>query len=151
VKKRVWWISIAGVMLAAQSCAIHTQPVLLVKHLQIDSAFTDFLTEYREILPTERVLCLYGAVRNDTAWINFLKPATMRERSQYRAVYDDCPKSPIPFAMFLGTWHNHKVDGRTDDLCRFSDTDDKSFMEDPKNLIELLSCRGKLMARSKFK
>lgn len=151
MKRRVLWISVACVIFG-YACASAPVPPIAVNHFDIDSAFVDMLAEYREILPTERVLCLYGAVRGDTAYLNFAKPTIMRARSQHFASYEPCPSSqPTLTANYLGTWHNHKVDGRDDDLCRFSETDDASFNTDPRALIELMSCRGRLMARSKYK
>lgn len=149
MKRRVLWISVACVALGFSACVRSAGP-LLVNRIQMDSAYADFFAEYRDILPSERVLCVYGVVRNDTAWVNFIKPAKMRQRSQTYASYDSCPRSANgATAQYLGTWHNHKVDGRTDDLCRFSDVDDASFMAEKTNVIELLSCEGRLMARSK--
>jgi hypothetical protein len=141
-----------------QACAtLPVKPVEdapIVSSIQVDSAFADFLAELREILPTERVVCLYGAVRGDTAWVNFAKPARMEIRTTTLAKYSGCPKplATSTIAQYLGTWHNHNVPGVTwDDLCRFSDVDDSSFRNDRHAIIELLSCRGKLMARSKIR
>jgi hypothetical protein len=140
---------VVGCILLLASC-VH-RGTQIINRVEMDSAYADFFAEYREILPAERVLCVYGAIRNDTAFVNFIKPAKMRHRSPTSASFDSCPRSAreAVTAQYLGTWHNHKVEGRTDDLCRFSDVDDRSFMEEKTNVIELLSCEGKLMARSK--
>lgn len=148
MKRRVLWISIVA-LLGVQACASVKPLPQIVRRLEVDSAFVDFFAEQREILPTELVLCLYGNVSGDTAWISFIKPARMRERTRFKARYDDCPQSKL--VQFLGTWHQHNVPEWNDDLCRFSDTDNASFMEDKRNIVELLSCKGKLMARSKYK
>jgi hypothetical protein len=143
-------------LLFTPSC-VSAQPVPIrqpmVRHIEIDSVWIDFFAEYRELLPTERVLCLYGSVRNDTAFLNFIRPARMRTRSVTGASYDSCPSnnSPSWTANYLGTWHNHKVPGWTGDLCQFSPVDDRSFTHDKESVLELLSCEGRLMARSKFR
>jgi hypothetical protein len=154
MRKRLLWIGIAGVILVpSASCASAVVPrAPYIRHLQVDSAMVDFLTEIRDQQTAERVLCLYGAIRNDTAWINFIKPARMRSRSETRAAYDSCPAAVSATATYLGVWHGHNVPAVTwDDLCKFSETDNNSFKEDKDSYVELLSCRGKLMARSKFK
>lgn len=155
-RRRVWWFSLVGVMLLPQSCvpAATAERPMLISHVEIDSTFAEFLAELRELLPTERVLCMYGAVSNDTAWLNFIKPAKMRSRTETNATYDSCPKPRTlsPIATYLGTWHNHNVRSVTwDDLCSFSETDTRSFNADKYALVDMLSCKGKLMARSKFK
>jgi hypothetical protein len=153
MRKRLLWIGIAGVLLVpSASCA--TPGILMprVRHIQIDSAFSDFFAERRDEQKTEYVLCLYGAVRNDTAYLNFVKPARMRSRTETRAAYDSCPAAKSSTATYLGTWHGHSVPWVTwDDFCRFSDVDDKSFSHDRDAYIELMSCKGKLMARSRIK
>jgi hypothetical protein len=153
-RKRVLWISIAGVILMPSCATAHAPRVPMVRHIEIDSAFANFFTEMRDQQRAEFVLCLYGAVRNDTAFLNFVKPAKMRARTETSAAYDSCPRSH-PFAMtaqYLGVWHGHNVPSVTwDDLCRFSTTDDGSFESDRHAFMELLSCRGRLMARAKYK
>jgi hypothetical protein len=126
----------------------------MVRHIEIDSAMADFFGEMRDQQKAERVLCLYGAVRNDTAWLNFVKPAKMRTRTETRASYDNCPmpKSFSATAQYLGVWHGHNLPYVTwDDLCRLGDVDDISFRSDGDGVLELLSCRGKLMARAKLR
>lgn len=123
----------------------------IINHFQVDSASSDFLAEYRELLQKERVLCLYGFVSGDTAWLNFIKPAKMRERTQHLAAFEACPipKKPAPFARYLGTWHNHTVTGW--DGCAFSVIDEDTFKRDKMAIVDVVSCSGKLLARSKFK
>jgi hypothetical protein len=121
----------------------------MVRHFEIDSVFADMFTEYREILPTERVMCLYGGLRGDTAFLNYIRPAQMRSRSRTNASYETCPL--ISTAKYLGTWHNHKLPDVEASLCEFSPTDDHSFRVDANAVVELMSCKGKLMARSKYK
>jgi hypothetical protein len=142
--KLIW-----AVLLCACSVTPKPQGPYIINHVQVDSAFADFFSEYHELLPTERVLCVYGAISNDTAWINFVKPARMGTRSRHLAVYQGCPhpKVQTTIARFLGTWHPHNV--AEWDGCVFSEVDNRSFVEDSNAVLELLSCRGKLMARSK--
>lgn len=139
--------------LALNACVnTFTPPTTAIRHVEIDSAFYEWFGELRDQQTAERVLCIYGAVRNDTAWVNFVKPAKMEARTETYAKYDGCPRPRIfsPIAQYLGTWHGHKVDSVTwDDLCRFSQVDTKSFEADKHALIELLSCRGTLMARGR--
>lgn len=141
-----------GPLLLLHACiASVTPPAQYVNHVEIDSAFASFFADARDTQQTEFVLCLYGAVRNDTAWLNFIKPARMLARTEHLVVYDACPRpeSPTLIAQFLGTWHGHKVDSW--DGCAFSDIDSRSFVEDRHAVLELMSCKGKLMARSKKK
>jgi hypothetical protein len=135
----------------ASGCASVRVPPVIVRNFQIDSAFADMLAEYREILPTERVLCLYGVLRGDSAFLNYVRPATMRKRTRTDASYELCPLHPTPTAQYLGTWHNHKLPNSDASLCEFSQTDDHSFRVDANAVLELMSCKDKLMARSKYK
>jgi hypothetical protein len=123
-----------------------------VSSIQVDSAFALHFAEMRDQQQEEFVLCLYGAVRNDTAWLNFVRPAKLKSRSETSASYEPCPipKQDRSIAQYLGVWHGHNVARVTwDDLCRFSTTDDVSFASDNHALMELLSCKGRLMARSR--
>lgn len=143
-------------VLVAVACAkqavVSPRPIT---ELLLDSASVDFFGELQELLPTERVLCLYGRVSNDSAFVNFIKPTHMRTRLTHSATYDSCPKtipSLIHGAQYLGTWHNHKMrdDVPWDDLCHFSQIDSNSFGADTEAVVEMVSCgRRKLIARGK--
>lgn len=138
--------------MTAQACAaVVANTPQTIRHVELDSAYAHYFADARDTQQSEFVLCLYGAVRNDTAWLNFIRPARMRERTTHRAVYDGCPrpKQPTLIAQYLGTWHGHNVEGW--DACQFSDIDSRSFAEDGNAILELMSCKGKLMARSKKK
>jgi hypothetical protein len=125
------------------------EPQQLINVFQIDSTFADFLSELHLVMETERVLCLYGSVSGDTAWLNFIKPAKMRVRTRHLAAYDQCPqpKGLTTIAQYLGTWHPHNIPEW--DGCGFSEIDTRSFVQDKRAVMDLLSCKGKLMARSR--
>lgn len=116
----------------------------VVGEVHVDSAFLDFFAEYRDLLPTERVLCLYGTVENGKARLQYVRPAKLFERTATYVRFADCPHTDL----FIGHWHNHSAPG-LGDMCWFSIPDSVSFYHDYHAVIELVSCKGKLMARSK--
>jgi hypothetical protein len=131
-----------------------TDSAVYVTTVHVDSAAEEWLTQYRSMLTAETVMCLYGVVKGDTAFVAFFKPTRTYKSSAAYVYYAECPEPrPEVFGpvIWLGTWHNHVSMPEINDGCYFSATDDKSFYGNPRSVLELVGCDKGLIARGRKK
>jgi hypothetical protein len=112
--------------------------------VQLDSAVRDFLMWVQGVAQTEWVFCLMGAFDAGKPTVITVLPTRNHSQTRTSTHYEECPA--YVFAAYLGTAHNH-VDGP----CVFSAVDDQSFRRDARAWIEVLTCPGRIVARSKGK
>lgn len=120
-----------------------------------DSAFEQFFSAMRvrwvnnsKVPDEETVLCLYGTVRNDTAFISFTRPTVIKPMGPALVAFQKCGlPNPAYFGIlrFLGTWHPHN--GGVD--CGFSWPDTESFISDERAVIDVVSCSRGMIWRAK--
>jgi hypothetical protein len=100
---------------------------------------------------TETVLCLYGVVQQDTAYLAFVMPTKIEVAHANGVKYSTCPKpnaGHFGALRYVGMWHNHpNYEGR--DGCWFSVPDVASFERDVDAVVDLVSCRGKTIVTGK--
>lgn len=124
-----------------------------VSEIAIGAPMTVWALDLREhYKDKETVLCAYGPVSGDTAYVGFLRPTSINSASATLVSYERCgmPNALLFGALrYLGTLHNHSGDTLQNGGCYFSATDDKSFNEDNDALIDLVICAKGIWARTK--
>lgn len=126
-----------------------------INHVVTDSAFMQYSGNARarqnghKTQPDEEtVLCLYGQVRGDTAYVAFVRPTVYAPMGSSMLAFQTCyMPNPESFGtlQYLGMWHTHW--GGVD--CGFSVPDRLSFAADKNALIESVSCSKGLVWRGR--
>jgi hypothetical protein len=160
VKRAIRRGLVLGLLFMFAQCAywttypLHAQQTdTIINHVLIDSVTAEWFARYRLRLDVEDTVCLYGFIRQDSAFVVFIKPTRTHNATPALVFYDTCPLlNPAYFGpnlMWLGGWHNHgPVFPGVD--CNFSPLDDKSFFEQ-RAFIDLISCSTGLIARGRKK
>lgn len=140
---------------SAQSYSVPPVPHVVVE----DSAFLQHFAAIRgrwinntELPDQETVMCLYGFVRSDTAFVEFMRPTVITPIGSVMVAYQKCsiPKPEIYGQMkYLGTAHNHSPAYLPNGGCYFSQTDETSFADDEKGVIEVVMCGQGIMWKGK--
>ena len=125
-----------------------------IVEVALDSAQGKFLVGFRERLfghstlpDTEHVLCAYGTISHDTAYVSFFR-STSQEATASFVKYMPCGSPDSTYfgrLQYLGTVHNHH--GGVD--CGWSLLDDRSFYFDPRAWIDMVICSTGLIYRTK--
>lgn len=127
----------------------------VIRDIGIDSTFAARFADYRlrrfnhKTEPDlEAIDCLYGLIRNDTAFVIFSRPGEVVEATATRVMFNPCPapkKDIFGPIILLGMWHLHV--GGID--CGFSQPDNNSFYNDKRLRIDIVSCSEGMIARWK--
>lgn len=132
-----------------------------VKIIGIDSAMGRMFQDMRERLyghstlpDVEQVLCLYGVIQHDTAYVLFVR-SPLQEQTAHTVKYQPCPRPAAERfgdLRYLGTQHNHPPGNHRglgiEQACWYSIYDTQSFEGDPFAIVDLVSC-DRLMGRLK--